>query len=115
MAESLEVRVARLEERDRATRRALKLQAREYERRLRVLNNEYQRAEAERGRVVSIEKFESFEQRYEENKAVTAEALTLARGNQQGVGRFAGFIVGSIGAAASLAAIILVIGDVLTP
>lgn len=74
---------ALLTERDKA----LVVQHAELARRLDDLNHAHQRAVEVQNTYVTDEKFEAFVARFEENKEVTATALTLARGNQQGTER----------------------------
>jgi hypothetical protein len=84
VSESKEVRLARLDERQKADRRALKLQTRELARRLDDLNHA-QRLTRERDQTfVSAEKFDDFVARYNADREAVAKALTLAEGNKQG-------------------------------
>jgi hypothetical protein len=71
---------ALLSERDKA----LAVQTMELHRRLDGLNHAHDQAVEVQRTYVTEEKFDAFVARFEENKAVTAEALTLARGNVQG-------------------------------
>jgi hypothetical protein len=76
---------ALLRERDKA----LDVKSAELARRLDDLNHAHQRAVEVQHTYVTEEKFNSFVERFEENKATTAEALTLARGSEQGTERVA--------------------------
>jgi GTP-dependent phosphoenolpyruvate carboxykinase len=115
MTEGTDVEIARLQERLAAAEKALELQAGEISRRLDELNHA-RAVEREKERdYVTVEKFDGFVARFEENKEVTAKALTLAEGNKQGMGMFAGWIVGGVGFLLALGSLVLVIGDVLTP
>lgn len=69
MPESIKVRVARLEERERAGRMALQLNAREMKRRLKALNGEAARIKLAADSSVSREKFDDY---------VRAQALSHA-------------------------------------
>jgi hypothetical protein len=73
---------ALLRERDKA----LWVQTKELHRRLNTLNHAHENAVQIQRTYVTDEKFEAFVARFEENKEVTAEALTLARGNALGRG-----------------------------
>lgn len=115
MSESVEVRLARLEERQRASERALKLQAREYDRRLMVLNHAHEQAVEVQNTYVTSEKFEDFTERDASEKAAIAKALTLAEGSKNGVGQLAGWIAGGFGLLLTVVSLVLVVGDVLTP
>jgi hypothetical protein len=111
MIEPADVRIARLEERIRLQEVALKLQAYEYNRRLDALNVAHEKAVQAQRTYVTSEKFEDFVEYYGKEREAAAKALT---GNRQGVA-VAGWIVGGVGFLLSVGALILVVGDVLTP
>lgn len=70
-----------LDERDKA----IGIQSTELERRLNALNHAHERAVEVQHTYVTEEKFEDFVKRFEENTRTTSEALTLARGNSEGL------------------------------
>ncbi len=70
-------RLVRVEQRQRADRNARKLQAKEYERRLKALNGENKRILAVQSNSVTVEKFEDYE-------TSQATALHLALERQDG-------------------------------
>jgi len=108
-------RIIRLEERQKADRNARKLQAREYARRLTVLNGEARRIADVQARSVTAEKFED----YKESQA-TALSLALdlvdgrlsslehgsaaSEGHGRGVGDLVGWLVAAVAVVAAVAA-----------
>ncbi len=105
---------ALLRERDKA----LDVQTKELHRRLDALNHAHEQAVEVQNTYVTEEKFEAFVARFEENKTVTGEALTLARGNVQGRTERRGDLARTVGlqiAAGSLfVAVIALVAVVLT-
>ena len=75
-------------------RRALKLQAAEYERRLNQLNHAHEQNIERNAEFVSEEKFNGFVREFREYKETTDKALQIAQGVTSGVNKTIAVIVG---------------------
>ncbi len=78
-------RIVRLEERVRSDRRALKLQRKEYKRRLRDLNHENAKNLARNAEFVSLDKFEGMESESRRAREAVQVTLSELKGRESGI------------------------------
>jgi len=81
----------------KGTEKALKLQAKEYSRRLNELNHAHEQRLEHDKEYINIEKFESFQSEFRQYKETTQTALTLATGMKGGQTNTIKIIVGAFG------------------